>query len=135
MWEKDGETIIVDKRHKAKIFLTVAMISQDEYEQRIEGFFGTVDEAKAALDEKFAQLKAEDDDEPWQIDEDGNAYFGENKIVRVELKDDKQSFGYVVLHQNFNAENIYNDFLGFKRTDDEAREAISEFVDEFNARA
>lgn len=135
MWEKDGDDLIVDKRHKVKIFITVAMVSQGEYEQHIEGFFADIDEAKAALDEKFAQLKAEEEAEPWQFADDGNAYFGENKIFRVEVKDDKQSFGYVVLHQNFNAGNVYNDFLGFRRTDDDAREAIAEFVDDFNARA
>ncbi|MBR2519717.1 MAG: hypothetical protein IKE46_08035 [Selenomonadaceae bacterium] len=135
MWEKDGENLIVDKRNNVEFFITVAMIFQDKYEQRIEGFFDTVDEAKAALEKKYAELKAEEEAEPWQIADDGNAYFGENKIFRVEVKDDKQSFGYVVLHQNSNAGNVYNDFLGFRRTDDDARNAIVEFVDVFNARA
>lgn len=136
MWEKDGDDIIVDKRHKVRYFVTVAIVSQDEYEQRFEGFYDTVEEAKAALAKKFIQLKAEDEEEPWQIDEKGNASFGANKIIRVKLTDGIQSFGYAVVKQIFDhGKHCCDEILAHKKTDEEAREAIAEIVDELNVEA
>ena len=124
MWEKNGDDCIVDKRHKVKYFVTIAMISQDEYEQRVEDFFDTVEEAKAALAERFVQLKAEDDEEPWEIDDDSNAYnnvTGERIFVTVTvLKQERGCGGY---RKN----------LGDFKTTGEAEDFIKKLVDELNA--
>ena len=124
MWEKNGDDCIVDKRHKVKYFVTIAMISQDEYEQRVEDFFDTVEEAKAALAERFVQLKAEDDEEPWEIDDDGNAYnnvTGERIFVTVTvLKQERGCGGY---RKN----------LGDFKTTDEAEDFIKKLVAKLNA--
>ena len=124
MWEKNGDDCIVDKRHKVKYFVTIAMISQDEYEQRVEDFFDTVEEAKAALAERFVQLKAEDDEEPWEIDDDGNAYnnvTGERIFVTVTVL--KQERGCGGHRKN----------LGDFKTTGEAEDFIKKLVDELNA--
>ena len=123
MWEMKGDNIIVNEKHRMKLFATAAIILQEPYEERVDELFDTVDEAKAALAKQFAQLKAEDDKRPWEIDDDGNA---------CNERDGEKIFVSVSVERGCGG---HRKNLGDFKSTNEARDFIKKLVTKLNAEA
>ena len=134
MWKINAEgTRAENKRRDYTAFVTAAVIVNDEYETRIESMHGTLDEAKTALANFVADENAEEANDLWQIDDDGNAHCPTGKIFRTQINHNNIPFAFAVIKHTdvIGIENM--ETLTFTGTDDEARDFIAETVAKLNA--
>ena len=135
MWKisEDG-TRADNKREKATMFACATVISNYLGETRVLEMCHTVDEAKAVLAEIVAKENAEEEEDLWQIDDDGNAFSADGKIFRVPVTDNGiLQFKFIVVMKTI---GIFDkiEFMGFAYDEKEAREQIKFLVEKNNAK-